>query len=224
MNKTDAASEDLLVPVTLKKEVKKRRASAPLFKGVATLVSMVPTYRETRSGRASARHLKIVLGLIGGVLVLASSEFLPLIVLGLLIAALAAIVPIGELRKRSILSALKQRSVYTETKERPGSLLHDGRRLILHDGDERVRRVLTNRAFRLEERRTEEGGRCLVAAPQESRKKRDAIVMLFEGERALPDALPMTSEQMDEPAWVDSERAEALSSMLMHIHTSHVES
>ncbi|MFU8802978.1 MAG: hypothetical protein ACNA8W_04125 [Bradymonadaceae bacterium] len=165
-------------------------------------MSFAPSYRATRKGRTGSRQLKIVL-LIGGVLIITFGGSLAWVVVGLAVMLLSLLVPVPELRKRSLMTRF--RALRGERSRRvrvPGKIVHDGRRVELHEGDAMLRRVLVTKDFTLEER-SYHGHPCLgLMGP--GRRKKDAIWICSKAE-LLDETEALTGKEADILAVVDDE-------------------
>lgn len=198
------------VPVRFVEERRFRRRSAPVLRAVHSFVKLLPIVQDTQRGRDARRNIKAGLVVTGLVFLLGGGEFPFLIPVGILLMASAIWLPLWELDRRTALTRLKQRSIGTREVEVAGRLVHDGRRLELWRDGEKQRRVLTDRAFRLETYRSEGGQELWCVRPGKGEAKREAIWMQFSGEAqgALVDA-----DRVFELARVDGD-AEALRAKL----------
>lgn len=197
------------------RELVTTRRPAPIalfFSAVAETLSVLPTAPNTDKGRARARFIKGALLGTGLLIVLAGYETGLLIALGVCMMLLAPVVPVGQAWKRDTVRALRKRQFTAHTIAHPATLVHDGRRLILEQSGERLRRVLTNRKFSLDVRAAR-GARSSVwigVSPRGSRKKREAIWMLIT-HHTEPDVGELfESEQADTPVVLDAKNEEVM--------------
>jgi hypothetical protein len=175
---------------------------APVWAPVEWLLSFAPSHRDTRKGRTFARQVKIVL-LIGGVLIIAFGGSLGWVVVGLAIMLSSLLLPVPELRKRTLMSRLRALAGERSRRVRvPGKIVHDGRRVELHEGDAMLRRVLVTKEYTLDERLYQ--GRPCLGLMGPGRRKKDAIWICARS-RTVEDADALTSREADILAVVDDE-------------------
>ena len=178
-------------------------ALAPLFELALTLARVLPTAPDSVAGRSRSNTIKVVFVAAGVVVLLGAREVhFALAPVGLLIMSGAVWLPITDLRKRGIVRKIKGLGRVSEVEVEPVRLEHDGRRLILWRGEERARRVLTNRAFRLE-RGSHEGRPAVVVRPQDKGGKKTSICALGPPQAAWEHAPPLDEGRLFEPAYVD---------------------
>lgn len=111
-----------------------------VFQLLSELVTLLPSYKDTRPGRAFARTLRIALMALG-VLWFASADG-ELRLVGVVIASLVLVLPVADLRRRTWVATLKRRTRATEKRVEPVRLTWDGARLDV-TGTDRLKRVLT---------------------------------------------------------------------------------
>lgn len=155
---------------------------APLLSPAQILVSLLPVAPDSVSGRDKARTIKVVLVATGLVCLMGAREVHALLALaGLFVMASAAFLPLSELQKRSWLMRLARAVKVRDVRHEPGRLEHDGRRLILWRGEERERRVLTNREFSLKVGLFE--GRAVLCARPKGKGAREEAIWVMAPER-----------------------------------------
>lgn len=180
---------------------------APLWGPVDWILSFLPSHRDTRKGRSGARQVKIVL-LIVGVAFIAFGEAIGWVAVGLLTMLSALILPLSELRKRvwtakvRALLGEKKRPVHT-----PGKIVHDGRRVELHEGDAMLRRVLVDKVYSFEER-VYQGQPCLGLMGHGKRKK-DTIWICARGVTAS-EGKTLGLNEVDVLSFVDEDSFDKL--------------
>lgn len=151
---------------------------APAFELLLTLARVLPTAPDSVAGRSRANTIKVAFVAAGVIALLGAREVhFALAPLGLLIMSGAVWLPVTDLRKRGVVRKIKGLGRVSEVEVEPVRLEHDGRRLILWRGEERARRVLTNRPFRLE-RGLYEGRGALVARPKGEGGKKASICVV----------------------------------------------
>lgn len=170
------------VPVQFIEERRFRKRSAPVLRALHSFLKMLPVVQDTQRGRATRRQIKAGLVITGLVFLLGGGEFVVLIPVGLTLMASGIWLPLWELDRRTALTRLKARAVGVREVSVPGRLVHDGRRLELWRQGKKLRRVLTDRAFRLEAFRGEGGAMVWCVRSAKGEAKRDAIWVSFEGE------------------------------------------
>lgn len=100
----------------------------------------IPSFRDTRRGRANA-HAMQVMALVAGMVVFVVIDH-ELRLLGILLGALALIIPMPELRKRTLINNLRRKLEVDVVEATPVDVTWDGKRLDVGH-EPRLRRVLT---------------------------------------------------------------------------------
>jgi len=216
-----SSADELVVEAELVSSETSRRTTAPLYKSLASLVATFPSYKDSRSGRKGAKQLKVVFVVIGLITLLAGREAWPVVVCGVILMSLAIFLPIENLKKRTLVNRLRRAQTETHEVRRAAKLVHDGRRLILYDGDSRDRRVLTNRPFVLRHFAGADGAHWIQVAPKGSKKKAEAIWLHLEGEAAPEDAQKLKDFRVDLPAYTSRAAAAELIACLEREHLLH---
>jgi hypothetical protein len=157
------------IPRTTREET----ALAPVARLGARLAALLPTHKNTKRGRSSARTVKLVLFAVGFVVVVAEPGALTFAI-GAALALAGLALPLPELQKRSLVRRLRRGAHRRRTTMVPASLVLDDRRLELHFDGSMDRRVLTNRPFVLEAARLDDR-LCAVVAPRSGCKKIEMI-------------------------------------------------
>ncbi|RAL22386.1 hypothetical protein DL240_11085 [Lujinxingia litoralis] len=180
-----------------------------LWRALDYLWGYLPAYRNTRSGRQRARQGKVMLVVVGvGTMIFGGSA--ALIALGALVAFVALVAPVRELKKRSVHNRL--RTLAADRKRpvrRPGKVVFDGRRLELHDEQTMLRRVLVDRPGRELVFRVRDDKMCAGLRPR-SGNKRQAI-WICAPELTLDDVpvayagglARLSDQEVDAPAFID---------------------
>ncbi len=195
---------------------------APVYGAIASFVRMMPSFRDTRSGRRKSKQTKVVLGGLGLFIILAGHNTPLIIVCGVVLMAAAVPLPLPEGQRRSIIHRLRGMRTRDIEVRRSGRLVHDGRRLLLYDDGERDRRVLTNRPFRLQTFADTEGrGTYIEVAPADAKKKRESIWILVEDQAPDADAETVKPWRVDLPAHVDASLIGRLAALLRREHDLH---
>lgn len=116
-----------------------------LLRPIQTFVGLLPSHKNTRKGRRTARQIKIVVIVLAFIAVIAAQST-PVMVIGIVALAIAPLIPISQVRKRSWINRLKSlRDGRDRTVEHPARVTFDGRRVSLLRDDQRIRRVLVDR-------------------------------------------------------------------------------
>lgn len=214
--------EPIIVRARLVERERHRRALlSAMLRPLAGLVGVLPTARDTVSGRKRSRAIKIALIALGLFVLLAGRDHWYVVALGVAGMAAAIPLPLGELAQRSLVRRLGRAAYTTRTHTRAVTLTHDGRRLLLDDDDSgRIRRVLTNRPFGLE-RLGRGQDTWLAVRPGDSAKKRDAIWICVEGDPPPPELPALERGQVDTPIHVDA-RAEGLAALCARLEALHI--
>lgn len=208
---------EIEIPVRFVEERRFRRRNAPVLRAVHSFIKTLPVVQDTQRGRSARRNIKTGLIIVGLVFLLGGGEFPLLIPLGIVLMASAIWLPLWELERRTLLTRLKQRSVGVREVEVPGRLVHDGRRLELWREGKKQRRVLTDRAFRLETFEGADGASLWCVRPAKGEAKREAIWMRLSGEAG---GSKVEEERVFELAHVDGD-AQALRTRLQEASGRH---
>ena len=198
---TKAPDHDLRLDARFLERRVVRRPIAPITQLIAGIAALLPAVRDTAQGRSVGRALRAALIIVGLGVLLTGRAHVGWILLGLAIMTLAVPLPLGLLQRRSLVRRIRLAGHTLRTLSTDASLVHDGRRLELHEPDAMIRRVLTDRAFRLDRFRDErDGSLWLRVSPRSSKKKRDAIWLHVEDQPAPADRPPLDPDQPDEHA------------------------
>lgn len=115
----------------------------PIVRRLEKVVAMIPTHRDTRSGRRNAMQIRVAL-LGVGILTVALWES-PWAPLALLACATALFVPLSRSKRRQILASLRsRRTKSTRVKRTSGTLEISDKHVTASVADERVRRLRVN--------------------------------------------------------------------------------
>ncbi len=200
---SSSSPEALVASGAFRVERVRRSGWAPLVSPFFTLASSLPIAADTVSGRDRAKTLKIALVITGVIILLGAREVhFALAPLGLAIMASAVWLPVTDLRKRGLVRRAREMMQVVETEDEPARLEHDGRRLILWKGEDRARRVLTNRPFDLTLGELE--GRAVLAVRAKGKGgKRESICAL--GPAGSGEGYDTFSrDRLFEPVYVES--------------------
>lgn len=116
-----------------------------LLRPVQTFVGLLPSHKNTRKGRRTAKQVKLVVAVLAFVAVIAAQSTIVMI-LGLIGLGVSPVVPISQVRKRSWINRLKSiREGRDRTVERSAQVTCDDHRVSLVRDDDRLRRVLVDR-------------------------------------------------------------------------------
>ena len=175
----------LVVDAEVRGEREEARRLGKFWSALEYLVGFVPSYRESRKGRAGAKQARVVLVALG-ILVMAfgGAESALWILVGVVLASSAFMIPVPELKKRSWRAKL-QKKQHPQKREiwEAGSVIYDGRRVELHQGGKKVRHVQVNREKHTVEVGSLEGYVCMAIQPPGKRKKETIFLMSREGEK-----------------------------------------
>lgn len=186
------------------------RPLAPLYGAIASLLGALPSYKDSARGRKGAKQLRIILVVVGFFVMLAARHVWPMIILGIVLMASAIVVPMDAVRQRSLVSRWQKKRAFNRATTRPAKLVHDGRRLMLFDGEEQDRRVLTSRPFRLTRFAGSDADTWVELAPKKSKKKREAIWLHLHDLAPPAGALPVKSFRVDAPVKLSAASATPL--------------
>jgi len=116
-----------------------------LLRPVQTFVGLLPSHKNTRKGRRTAKQIRIAVIMLAFIAVVAAQSNVVMI-LGLIGLALAPLVPISQVRKRSWINRLKSlREGRDRTVHQSAKVTCDDHRVSLVRGNDRLRRVLVDR-------------------------------------------------------------------------------
>lgn len=146
---SDAADGDADNPLVLSAQLEEREKYTPrwtpLLSPLQTFIGLLPSHKNTRKGRRTAKQLKLLVAVVAfGLLVFAESAWA--IVVGVVFLGLAPLLPLPQVQKRAWLNRLKK---LREPRERsvaaPAKVRFDGRRVVLERDGDNLRRVLVDR-------------------------------------------------------------------------------
>lgn len=208
-DKKDTRAESIDVPARVLERVKRKPWWGPLLAPVETLVALIPSHKNTKKGRQSATQIRITLIVIGIVGLAFGGETL-WIMLGGLIMASGLVVPLSDVRKRTLIAKLKRmRGAAKRDLEVDGQLRFDGKRLVLYVDGEKKRRVLMGDGRHKTHTRRFQGRPCLEVRPG-SGGKRSAILICSDAKQSDAIGDELTRGDVDCPAFVSSEDFEHL--------------
>lgn len=190
------------------------------WRAVAFVVSLFPTYRDSREGRSTKKQMRIIIVAVGFILLAigGTADQAPgfWIILGIFIACLAFVIPVEELKMRSWRSTLKKKQ---QPREKPrwdaGRVDYDGRYLAVYSGDDRVRRINIERQKHDVAVRDCDGFTCLGILPPGA-KKAESIWVCTRGDVDVEPQGTIADDEMDRPTKVDSSNWERLWEALRH--------
>ncbi|MEM1347033.1 MAG: hypothetical protein AAGI01_00655 [Myxococcota bacterium] len=156
---------------------------APALEVLLGIHALLPSTKDTVSGRASRTRWKAGLVLAGVVFLIGGRESTWFALPALLLLASAAALPLTDQGKRKGAARLRRARTREVRKPHTAQLVHDGRRLELWQGDTKLRHVRTDRAFEWSPWRDERDASVAwwSVRPQGSEKKRDVIWIAVEG-------------------------------------------
>lgn len=218
---TDSSNEQtqsLAVDARVRGEETAKPWNASLWRLLGEVVALLPTYRDSREGRNKRNSIKLVILVIGAGLLFAGgtadTAVALWLTLGALIAASALVLPIEELKKRTWRTKIrKKQEPRTTAVWGQGRVVHDGRRVELHLGDDRVGYVSVRKGKHKVEVRRCDGETCLGVLPM-SRKVKDAVWVCTKDEVGGEASATVEADEMDHPARVDGADWERLWEML----------
>lgn len=148
------------------------------------LVGFVPSVRESREGRKQANQVRVVLVILAiGLMALGGAESGIWIVIGAAVAGSAVVMPISELRKRTLRAKYQRRQEKVkEVRWVGGEVRFDGRRLELYEGAKKVRHLLVDRQSHRVERGRYRDGVLVMVGPKGGAKKRSIGLYVPGGE------------------------------------------
>ena len=177
---------------------------------VDTLVSFVPTYRNTREGRKKKKQMQVLIVALGIGLLIVGGTADQLgwfwLILGMLVACLAFIAPIERMEKRTIRGELKARQKPREVDAwLPGKVDVSPRRVEVYEGDDRVHRVRIDRdKHRVVLRKWGERPCMGILPPGEKKKESIWICTDAVSGKSVGEGEAIEAEAMKSPARVDS--------------------
>ena len=177
-----------------------------LWRAIAWIVGFFPTYRDTREGRKTQKQMKAVFVIIGLVLMAIGGTADEAggfwILVGLLVACMAFVIPVEELKMRSWRSTFKKKQQPREkTRWDRGHIEYDGKFLAVYAGDDRVRRINLSRGKHDLAVRSHDDNTCVGVLPPGA-KKSDSIWVIATGPVSIdtdPDG-DIEADEMDRPA------------------------
>lgn len=206
---TDSTEQTDRTELTLDAEIRHTEmvepASRLFWRLVGELVAFAPSYRDSRDGRKKAKGMQVILVVIGIVLMATGGTALEgggfWIVLGIVIACLAFVIPVEELKKRSWKSTIKKKQKpRPRRKWKPGRVELDDKAVSTWEGDDRVRRVRVDRGKHDLEVRTHGDHPCLGVLPL-GHKKHESIWVCATGAVDGVEATDtIEDDEMDRPA------------------------
>lgn len=179
--------------------------SAWVWKALDYLVGFLPSHRETRQGRKTAKQVRIAMIGIGiAMMAFGGAESAVWIILGVLLAASAFAVPVPELKKRSWRAKFKKkRSPKSQVKWTPGTITFDGRRVELRQNRKKLRHILVDRDKHSVVLGKYRGDTCMGIQAPGKRKKETIWVCTPEVVDVEADE-KIDESQVDHPAEVDA--------------------
>jgi len=168
------------------------------------LYDLLPSTKDTVSGRASRTRWKAGLVIAGVVFIVGGRESTWFAIPALVLIASAAVLPLSAQGKRQGLLSLRRMRAKEVHTPSPAKLVHDGRRLELWEEDTKLRHVLTDRAFTWTAWRDPRDASTAwwSVRPAHGKKKRDVIWIAVDG---APDS-PHSAEELPHEDVVDAAR------------------
>jgi hypothetical protein len=198
MTQTAPSKDDPLeIDATLVRPERYTPVWAPLLKPVVAIVDLLPSHRNTKKGRQTAKQVRLVIMGVG-LAVLIFGGTLPLILVGGAIMASALVLPLSEVKKSGVQTKLRKLgSQRTRPSRQPVQIIHDGKRLSLQRDSERIRRVLVDRGeHRVELRRR--GQTPYLGVRPASERKSEAIWIASPQHGSVPEeAEEITGDAID---------------------------
>lgn len=205
----DAGAETIAAPARVLRRVRRKSWWAPLLAPVETVVALAPSHKNTKKGRRSAAQIRIALIAIG-ILGLAFGGETLFIVIGGLIMALGLVIPMSDVRKRTLMGNIKRMRGESPRDVRvDGEVVFDGKRLTLRAEGEKLRRILVDREeHRVRDKQLGESA-CLEVRPSKGGKAKTIWICCEHGATS-PTGPELARGDVDSPAFVDAERFQQL--------------
>jgi hypothetical protein len=209
----DAATETVNVPASVVQRVRRKAWWSLLLAPVETLVALAPSHKNTKKGRQSATQIRIALIAVG-VIGLAFGGETIFIMIGGLIMALGLVIPMSDVRKRTLMGNIKRlRGESPRDVRVDGEIAFDGKRLSLKAGADKLRRILLDRdEHRIREKRYEDHP-CIEIRPGSGGKAKSIWIC---SEADAPDAggEQLERSDVDAPAFVSADDFRRLTEVL----------
>ncbi len=172
---TPTDDDPFVIPARLPYETTYQPFWSPLIGPIRTLLSMLPSHEDSRTGRQWAKRIQIGLGAVAlGIVIFADGAMLRAVGALLVIGALS--LPISKARKRSYTGRLRSlQEGRTKTITRPGRIVYDGYRILLEKEGSKLRRVLTDRDEHTLRLHRDDEHLYLKVEPSSSGRDSDAI-------------------------------------------------
>jgi hypothetical protein len=201
------SDDDLTIPATLIRREKYAPAWGVLLKPLESILAFLPSHRATKKGRTNAKQIRIGV-MIVGLAVMIYGGTLPLIFTGAAIMVSALFLPMSEVTKGAWRGKLRRmRTRQERDAESAGTIVYDGKRLILFEGDRRegdkkLRRVLIDRGAHnvdLRRRALQKGqvAACLGVSPSSGKKAESIWVCTPEDSVTVQPTEEITGEDVD---------------------------
>lgn len=195
-------SDELTIPATLIRREKYAPAWGVLLKPIEALIGFFPSHRATKKGRQNAKQIRALILAAGLAIMIFGGELL-LIIIGALIMASALFLPMSEISKRSLLGKLKRaRTQQVRDAKSAGEVVYDGKRLILREDGQKLRRVLVDRGEHSLDLRRRGETPCLGVRPPSQRKAESIWLCSPEHGSTPQEAEEISSEAVDIWAYV----------------------
>lgn len=207
MSDTTTEIEDMTVDAQIQGSEEIEPWDGFLWRAIAFVVSFFPTYRNTREGRKTQKQMRAIIVVVGIILMAIGGTADEMggfwIILGILIACLAFVIPVEELKMRSWRSTLKKKQQpRKKTLWENGRIQIDDRAVQMYVGDDRVRRVSIDRGKHDVKTRSYQGRPCLGVLPPGAKKKQ-SIWICSTGDVDVDTSGSIGDDEMHRPAKVD---------------------
>lgn len=200
---TDETKQEIQISAELRKTEAVPPKARSFWAFLESLLGFLPSHRDSRKGRRQAQQVRAVLVVLGILLMaLGGAEAAGWIVVGVALAGSAFVIPIPELKKRSWRTALQRRQ-QSGSKEIwvPARVSYDGRRLEVHQENQKVRQLLVDRksheitygAFR--------NGLMVALGPKGSAKKKTVALWVPGG--STEGAVQFGIDDVDQPLRIE---------------------
>ncbi len=207
MTDSKKKNETLRVDARVRRRETVKSPAAVVWKIASEVVAFVPTYRESREGRNKRNSIKLVILVIGAGLLFAGGTAdtgaALWLILGALIAASALVLPVEDLKKRTLRTKLRKKQ---EPQKKAvwvsGSVVYDGRKVEVHTDEKRVGHVSLKRGKHTVEARRGDGETCLGVLPM-SQKVKDGVWICTDDAVSAETSAKVEAEEMKNPARVD---------------------